>query len=234
MKHPVIFLFVCFTLFGSELFSQNKRERILVYDSTVFEGKIVLIDGVELVGKVKYDYKEGLLSFKDDINPRALQPEEVAFFEFRDPKSGKKKTYYSIEYRDPDTGFKDFYFFEVMKELKNFAVVAKMDRIHAESFGPAAPALANKDYKKMSQTETIFFLTSKMELKPYVKIVEDETEGMVDFHYKMNVYINKILFEAFTGIYYSRLEEFAKKNKLSFKSKKDIVTILDEYEELTN
>lgn len=233
MKYCIIFLLCSFTLLGSESFGQNKRKRILVYDSTVFEGKIVLIDGVELAGKVKYDYKEGLLSFKDDINPRALQPEDVAYFEFIHPTLGKKKVYYSIEYRDPDTGSKDFHFFEVMKELKNFAVVAKLDRIHATSYGLTAPALASKDYKKMSQTETIFFLTNTMELKPYVKIVEDETEGMVDFHYKMNVYIDKDLFEEFTGSYYPRLEEFAEKNQLSFKGKRDIITILEAYEAMT-
>jgi hypothetical protein len=232
MNQNVVLIFCCLLLFAwAESFSQNPRERILVYDSTVFQGRIVLIDGTELVGNVKYDRKEGLLSFKDEFEPRALQPEDVAFFEYTDKQSGEKKNFYSIEYKDKETGFKDFYFFEVLSELKDFAVVAMMDRIHVTSYGPAAPAL-NKDYQKMTQNETVFFLTPEMQLKPYLKIIEDETDWLVDVHYKANKILDKDLFKQFTGSYYPKLEVFAKENDLSFKRKKDIVTILIKYKEI--
>jgi hypothetical protein len=231
------FLFLLLAgLLSTNLAAQNKKERILHYDTATFKGKVVLPDGTVLTGRIKFNQKEGHLSFRDEFESTSFQPEDIGYFEFEDNSLHRLRRYYSIEYTDPETSMADVHFFEVLKELKDFALVAKMDRVknttgrlssgNSNSFGGPSTTMA--------QTETVYFMSQTGELFPYLKIVEKETEGMVDLHYIKNSFIDQDLFEKFTSVHYPELVQFASDNNLQFKRKNDLVRILDQYELLSS
>jgi hypothetical protein len=234
IRFAFIFSVVLFTAYHAV--AQHKKTTMLDYEMTAFPGKIVLVDATELTGDIIFHDDDGLLSFREKDVSRSFTAPDVLRFEYFDPELKRSRRYYSLDYHDEKTGLSSVEFFEVLKELPSFAVLAKLDRIQTKSrnglLGPyTSPILKDKKGKKVTQTETIFFMNQDGDLQPYLKIVENEIEGgLLDINHTQNKFIDSDLFEQYTGIHYKTLVRFADDSLLSFKSKKDIIVILDQYQ----
>lgn len=86
---------------------------------------------------------------------------------------------------------------------------------------------------EISQVETIYFMNTTGDIKPYLEIVERDIDGWAfDRNKTKNKIVDKHLLEEYAGKDFEALEDFAKKNDLSFKSKEDLLKIMDHYKEL--
>ena len=83
---------------------------------------------------------------------------------------------------------------------------------------------------KIKYQETICFIDEAGNLEPYVNIVNTEKDGIItdDFRSKRKN-LNADLVEKYTGIYYEKLRKYSKENHLNFKSKQELLKILDYY-----
>ena len=209
------------------------------------KGSILLNDGTELKGSMKYNDKIGVLTFQEGSDSRALTPRAVSGFEFWNDITQKQRVFYTFPYEDPQAGFEKPQFFEVMKEFKSFAVLSKVDPVVAERKditvpGTPDPATGNLGasryggtYSEMSQTETIFIMDIKGNIKPYVKIIDKEDSHLFyDASKTKNKMLDEDLLEDHTGNLYSKLQVYAKENKLMFNRKPDLVQILNYYAQL--
>lgn len=241
-KWPLFFSYFAILLCCAHSFvahAQKNKTKILKHTTEPKEGKVLLTDGTELRGGIVFNDNEGIVTVVNGNASRSFNSRRIVNFGFSDPASGRYRDFYSLEFEDPDTGMTDSYFFEMLKELKAFAVLARIDRIQTQERNgrfstPATPLVYERSSKRMAQTETVYFLNSAGAFEPYMQIVEKEIDGsLLDIHEENTFYINSGLFKKYTGEHYDALRKFAKENRLSFKSKKHIVTILEEYERIS-
>ena len=136
-------------------------------------------------------------------------------------------------------------FFEILMELKEFAVLSKIAPIHMEKKEYATPAIFNpangafsagRYYgypSTISFTERVFLLSNKGELRPYLEITEKEIDGM--FHDRSivkNKVLDEDLLKRFTTSYYSQLMTYASKNDLNIKEKDGLLSVLAYYKDI--
>jgi hypothetical protein len=198
-----------------------------------------LLDGQKLSGQVSFNDNEGIVAFrKNEEEVKYFNSKSIAGFEFRDPTRLLHR-YFVMEYTDPNIGIAKFSFFEVLKEFKSFAVLAKIDPVGADIQRPMGiptnKALSSKSRNNVvaTQVETVYFMSEDGDVQPYLEIIEKETEKLlVDYNRTRNRFVNGDLFELYTRPFYKDLVDYAKANELTFRRKSDLVAILDRYEYL--
>ena len=211
------------------------------------EGSILLNDGTELKGLLKYNDKNGLLSFEKGSDSRSFTSRNVAGFEFHDEQTNKQRVFYTFPYDDSQNNVKRPLFFEVIKEFKLFAVVAKSDPVDIEQKSVSTPGVYNNStgtfsagthvgsWIEISQTETIYIMDTNGNITPYLKTVSKEIDGVLDDRSKSkNKLLNKDLLEDYIGKeMYEKLVSYANENSLEFQTKADLIKILDYYSEIS-
>jgi hypothetical protein len=231
------------TAFGQKEKKKEKEELMSIREEW-FEGSIMEKNGTELKGLIWYNDNNGVLSFRDGNNARVFTARSVAGFECFDENLQKQRVYYTLEYDDPEhEGGKRPYFFEVIKDFKTFAVLAKTNPVEMEVKGnnnsvyspyPIIAGPGGNNYTEVSQTETIYFLNSKGVIEPYLKVIKKEFIGRYywDEKREKNKLVEpRLLAEYITEPVYEKLETYAKSNDLKFRNKEDFLKILNYYAE---
>jgi hypothetical protein len=250
-KYILVTLFAFFSihLSGQQLFDvslkKNKgNDPNLTADNFEWcEGSIMLNDGTELKGLVKYNSRNGILSYEDGQESKVFTPLRVAGFEFFDERFQKQRIFYTFKYEDSETNVERPLFFEFLKDYKNFAVLSKLDRIDIGEKSYTTRGLGpNGTYSgysinrtEISQSETIYLMKNTGEIKPYFKVTVIEDGARDLFTQKdaktMNKMIDRDLLEEYMDpSEYQKLVAYAKTHNLSFKRKDDFLNILCYYE----
>lgn len=227
------------------LFGQDKAaESILPVNLAWSEGSILTNEGAELFGLLRYNDKSGLLSYENGNRSSTYTARGVVAFEFFDNRTQLQRVFYSFPYEDAQ-GIKRPLFFEIVMEFKDFAVLSKVDPIDIShktvstpgGFNPATNTITHgNNYGtsiEISQTETIYLMDSETNIKPYVRIVETDIDGVFyDRKRTKNKMLDNDLLEEFVGKEMNdRLVDFAKQHDLSFKDKNDLMKIFQNYRE---
>ncbi len=237
------FVFMMLSTLIIDASAQDKMVNSIIPVSIVWsQGSIMLNDGTEIKGLLKYNDKSGLLYYENGNDARSFNARGVVAFEFFDERLSKQRLFYSFPYGDPLVPS----FFEVVKEYKSFAVLSKVDPIDIEHKQVSTPGNYNAytgtlahdrnvgTSVEISQTETIYFMNDAGDIKPYVQIVEKEIDGVFfDRSKTKNKMLNETLLQEHVGsAMHTKLVAYSKENKLSFKRKVDLVQILDHYSQL--
>jgi hypothetical protein len=240
-----ILLLSCLSVSISEsAISQAKAVETLLENINKWrEGFILLDDGTELNGLLRFDDNSGILSFRDGEVSKALIARSVSGFQFYDEETKQERIFFSFEYNEGDT-FSRYYFFELLRKNDRFAVLCKIDPVQVKSTSYGNVGLPTGDgtlyspgtmYSRteVHQTETIYFMDKAGEIRPYVRILEKDTRGLFgDSRRSRNKFVDKKLLSYHTGDYYPQLENFAKDNGLDFRIKSDLLKGLDFYFDL--
>ena len=183
-------LVVALLLLSINSFAQKKKKKddpLLKEDAEWFEGTIMLTDGSELKGLVKYTDQSGVLSFQDGANSKVLTSPRVVGFEFFDESLQKQRIFYTFQYEDSETNVVRPLFFEVVREYSSFAILSKTDPVDVEqrmsrnplAYSPNAIKLTSNRRLVVSQEETIYLMNAEGQIKPYFKIVNEENTGLL-------------------------------------------------------
>lgn len=235
---PHYLLVAVFLSLSVSSFSQRFKSAILQHDTVSAAGKIVLNDGTERSGRIVFNDNAGVFTLTVNDEFHSFNSREILKAEFYDRHAIRHRLFYSLEYTDPETGMKDTEIFEVLKQLDAFAVLVKIQRLHTEAMKSlllprTAPAMVAQNSRQFTQTQTVFFVSEQGDFEPYLNIVEKEVSGRFWDNNTTNTdMIDASLFRKYTGQHFKALVDYAKQNSLSFKSKADIITILEHYEEI--
>lgn len=213
-----------------------------------FEGSIMLTDNSELKGLVRYNDKTGVLSYENGNTSRSFTPRSVIAFEFFDTKAGKQRLFYSLDYEDGETQAKRPYFFEVLKDYNEFALVSKTDPVEfkkerslAEKMLQSQTTYSTPDvfaqdlYKQKIgsfQLETVYlFDLTSMSINAIVEI-SNETVDRVLLEDKTRVkdeVVGMSYLKSYLGTRYRELMEYADQNNLRLENKEELIKIFDYY-----
>lgn len=242
-------------LFSLDLVAQKnkKQEEHLLTDNTeFFEGSIMLNTGEELKGLIKYNDRNGVLSYENGNDSRVFTAMRVSAFEFFDESVQKQRVFYTFKYEDSETNVERPQFFEMLRDYETFAILSRTDRIIVEEkiqagssgFNPFTgtynPTMASPNAVKLivSQTETIYVINSAGEIKPYFKFtnVEDGKKSWGangrDTKTKHRMIDSTLLLDYMTAEQHLKLLEYADANDLDFSVKEDFIKVLDYYDAL--
>jgi hypothetical protein len=207
------------------------------------DGSVMLNDGTELKGVVRYNDRNGLVSFQNGDDSRSFTARSIMGFEFFDEALKRQRLFYTLPFQNQDEQGKRPTIFEVLKDLQNFAIISKMDPVEIEvrqsgAFGAASGGVAVVVGGGMqtfaNQTETVFFLTPEGEIRPYMKVIRKVADRLLYDRSKIkHKLIDDDLIEEFIPKEkYEQLRVYAKKNDLEFGIKEDLIKIFEYYKTL--
>ncbi len=231
-------LFLCFNI-------NAQSYNVLLAGPEWFDGSVLLTNGREIKGLIKYNDKTDIVSIESGRLSKSYTARHVRAFEFYDEIAEKQRIFYAVEVEDRFYNVKRPLFFEALADLKNFAVISKVAPIRIDKREYATPAMFNpatgvftagRYYgypSTISYTETIFFLSRDGELRPFLEIKEKEIDGMfTDRSVVKNTILDADLLAKFTGPHHRALMQFAGKNNLDLKNKEDLLTLMAYYRDL--
>jgi|GEM_PF-1369334 len=201
MKYCIT-LAVLFCLHASTVAAQ---EKISIADRTLSptlwgEGSILLNDGSELKGLVRYDNRAGLLSYENGDDTRSFTPRSVTAFEYFDEGLNSQRIFYTFPYEDPLNEAVRPQFFELLREFKNFTVLAKTDPLTLEDGHPVANTVlgkrGNNSYGNGLDNLVGYGLTgasgSAVNLNRSLEVVQTEIIYIMDLKNEINPYIRTV------------------------------------------
>jgi hypothetical protein len=240
--NPVLmkFLFFIATLFVSNVYGQQKFAEAMIPDSIKWsEGSIVLNDGTQLNGLVRYNDKTGILYYQQGEDSKLFLSRNVFSFSFLDLTKRKPTQFYSLSYEDP-TGILTPYFFEVLFEFEKFSVISKIDlptinviSTYSNSPNGTMTKKTGEYYGGFSIKETIYIMDSKGKIEPLVQVIDTEYDrnDANDSKTKSKI-LNKRLLNIYTQPYHDKLMSFVNERGLSLKNKSHLLIIFEYYSEL--
>jgi hypothetical protein len=202
-------------------------------------GKITLEGGKIIEGSLKF-YDESRLAFLEkDGTTFYLTPTEVTRFEFYDRHLSYIRTFIRLKYNLYSHGVTQYLFFEVIKELKSFSVLSKIERLRTQQKDPRLIRVPTSrfapDKRIIAQSmQTILFLSNKDgRMKPYIQLIEQREQWLINDKDAYNgKFINKRLLKEYTGAYYKQLVSYAKECDLQLNNPYGIKKVLDYYEKI--
>ncbi|HEY3405896.1 MAG TPA: hypothetical protein VGK59_21070 [Ohtaekwangia sp.] len=245
MKNLLIILIITISI--DSTYGQAKKDKtieLLSDNQGWYEGSIMLSDGEELKGLVKYNDRNGVLAMHNGVDSRPFSARNVIAFEFFDESLQIQRLFYTLEYEDPITNVKRPQYFEVLRDYKTFVILIKADPIEVSEkakhsfLGDTYNNPANaKVTLEVSQTETVYILNEKGDIMPYFQVINiedgDKSFLAIDNSRTKNKMVDKdLLAEYVTTPVFEKLESYAKENDLKFKRKQDFLKILTYYDSI--
>jgi hypothetical protein len=237
-------LYISLIFISLHAFSQDKR---LHFESTSTwrEGLIFHTDGTQLKGWLRFNDQLGTLTFRDEEeNEQNLHPNEIAGFQFSEARSDEPVVFQSIEYFTGEEKI-HWQFFGLLIEMQDFRVWIKVEPLTPQliqyqipSGDPSIYTGSTRAYKKsiLKRTETIFFSTNyNNEFHPLVRFESESNMFNIpedpesDKRPKQDF---KPLKEFIGNIKFKALESYAKKEKLNWNKKADLLKILSQIDNL--
>lgn len=207
-----------------------------------FTGSIMLKNGHELKGLVKYNDKNDIVCIENSTASKSFTARHVKAFEFYDEVVKKQRVFYSIEVEDAVHNVKRPLFFEMVLDLKEFALMSKIAPIRIEKREYATPAMFNPATGSftagryygypttISYTETLFIFSKEGDIRPVLEIKEKDIDGIFfDRSVVKNRFIDEDALKNYTSPFYSELLTYARKNELDLKEKNDLINVLNYY-----
>ena len=233
----------------TDLLGQKDKDNIKLLGDTFkwSEGSILLANGEELNGLVKYNDQNGVLSYNDGDDARSISSRNVLSFDFFDEQLQKQRVFFSLEDEDSQTHDIRHLFFELIKDYETFALLLRTDRTEMKErtttssgtpngFGGYTPGWTSSSVE-LSQSQTVCILNTKGEVLPYFKCVyvEDGKKSWIngeDVRIKNKMIDDELLSQFISQTNYSKLQRYADENKQNFKKINDFKKILEYYDTL--
>lgn len=171
------------------------------------DGKIVLLEGDTLKGKIKYDLQQDLVQFTfNDLRTEAFTARKVLFFEIFDITIHKYRQFFALPYSANST-YKAPVFFELLEEGK----ITLLSREALEYRSYNSPYYVGS-YSRLLLVYKYFFLEESGDIKEFMG--------------------NKNALLELMGRKAEDVEKYMKSNKLKYDEKYDLVKIIAYYNSL--
>jgi hypothetical protein len=202
------------------------------------KGNIVLADGTQMKGMLKYNDRVGVLAYEDGAGEnRSFTARTIATFDYMDEKVNRRRVFYSLEYGDSERqGAKRAYMFELLKEFDDFAVLSRFDAmdirqvIEPVSF-TSMPATSSPR-TIIDLAETVYILSPEGEIQPVFRLSEFLSDGGVfDSERKKRKIVDRMLMPYFNDTAYIEMMEYVDREELDIWEKEDFVKALGYYKD---
>jgi hypothetical protein len=171
------------------------------------EGRIVLLDGDTLKGKVKYDLQQDLVQYTTrDLRIEAFTARKVLFFEIFDVTVNRYRQFFALPY-SPNSSYRAPIFFELLEEGK----MTLLAREALEYRSYTSPYYVGS-YNRLVLVYKYYFLDENGDIKEFAGNKNDLLDLM--------------------GAKADAVEKYIKANRLNYDDKYDFAKIITYYNSL--
>ncbi|NBP68974.1 MAG: hypothetical protein EBR30_18995 [Cytophagia bacterium] len=212
-----------------------------------FQGSILLSDESELKGLILYNNKTGILSYQNGTTSKSFTPRNVIAFEFYDEARNKQRLFYSIEYEDDKTSAKRPFFFELVKDYGDFALVSRIDPLEIKKQRSTSDVIFNKttpdglnpnlgtsnvfeSSPRTIQLETVYlFDLINAKINPIAEITSENIDRVLlsDKTRVNDKVVGRKYLKEFMGDRYSQVINYANDQGIGLDNKEDLIKIFD-------
>ncbi|RAW02708.1 hypothetical protein [Pseudochryseolinea flava] len=212
------------------------------------KGKITLLNGDILLGKIRYNDNQQIVSFRSIVDGEEImhsfRTKDVISMVLLDSVTKENRHFLCLQFnpRDKEEFNGNFdakvlvSFFEVHYEGKKFAVVSHINAIEAQqrynttSYGPGTAPTITNSYMLIEQQEYIFFVDEDGIFDRYVSI---KKRSIDDRKAKTKSYAREFnILEKYLGNDWPVLKEMAKQNDQNLKTLESLKWLLAEYDKI--
>lgn len=210
----------------------------LIQDDGWGEGTIILKNGSELTGLVRFNDKSGVLSYQNGNDSKTLIARSVLGFQFIDPRTGRERVFLTMEYEDRQTSMPVPQFFELVKEYQKMIVLSRVEPVAVKMKGAAQSTPGDIDWDGSSraiaeQYEVIYFKPHDGPLRPYLEIKHKEVDRILyDREAQSAKVVGADALKEWAGIHYKELMGFVRQRKLVLEVKTDLLMALNHLDSL--
>jgi hypothetical protein len=202
------------------------------------KGRIVLNDGTQLQGMLKYNDRVGLLAYEDaNGDSRSLTARSVASFEYVDEHVNRRRVFYSFDYYDSQrSGAKRPFMFELLQEFEEFAVLSRFDatnvrHVEAPVSFTSMPATGSPR-TIIDLAETVYLLHPDGEIEPIFRLSDHiSNSGIFESEKKKRKIVDRMLSPYFPDGPYAEMMAFVDREALDIWAKEDFIKALKHYNE---
>lgn len=221
------------------IYGQDKTAAEFLPDLEWGQGSLLLNDGTEKSGLLRFNDREGgIVSYENGSERHSFNARSILGFEFFDERIQRQRVFYTLDFDEGHGQGKRPVFFEVLKDLKTFAMISKVDpiRIKQQQSAMASTPGGGTVVTKIRQTETVYILTPEGEIKPYLKLTRKVVDRVLLDKNKMKdkVLDADLLEKYFLEPGYSSMITYAEERKLDLEDKEDLIKILEHYSLVMN
>lgn len=197
------------------------------------DGMIILKNGAELKGLVRYNNKSGILYYQNGDDSKTLVSKSVLGFQFIDPQTGKERVFLTIDYEDRQSSMKVPLFFEMLREYKEQLILSRVEPVQVKVKGGAQSKPGSFDLDGSTRTivdqfEIIYFKSHDDLPKPYLQIRQKEVDRpLYDRSAQRTKIVNAELLKEWAGVHYKELNEYVKSKGMDLENKEDLLLALD-------
>jgi len=202
------------------------------------KGTVVLTDGTQLKGDLKYNERVGLLAYEDGVGDnRSFTARTIVTFDYMDERVNRRRIFYSLELGDPEReGSKRPFLFELLKEFDDFALLSRFDAMDIRQVVPpvsftSMPATSSPR-TIIDLAETVYILTPEGAIEPIFRLSEFIADGGVfDSEKKKRKVIDRMLMPYFNDDAYVEMMEYVDREELDMWEKEDFIVALEHYKQ---
>lgn len=199
-------------------------------------GSVVLNDGTQLTGNLKYNDRVGLLAFEDGFGDnRSFTARTIVTFEYMDERVNRRRVFYSLEFADPEReGSMRPFVFELLKEFDDFALLSRFDamdirQVVAPVSFTSMPATSSPR-TIIDLAETVYLMTPEGTIEPIFRLSEFIADGGVfDSEKKKRRIVDRMLKPYFNEDAYMEMMAYVDREKLDIWEKEDFIKALELY-----
>lgn len=220
-------------------FCQGDIAQTMLPELPWLKGTVVLTDGTQLKGLLKYNDRVGLLAYEDGLGDnRSLTARTIATFEYMDEKVNRRRVFYSLEYGDPERqGSKRPFLFELLTEFDDYALLSRYDAMDIRQVVPpvsftSMPATGSPR-TIIDLAETVYILTPEGDIEPIFRLSEFLSDGGVfDSEKKKRKIVDRMLLPYFNDDGYYHMMAYVDRERLDIWEKEDFIKALTYYKEV--
>ena len=224
----------CFILIAMSCYAQKKtQDKFVAILDKWYDGGVTLSD-TSLTGLIRYNYLEGKVVYKSEEKStdfETLRANDVVEFHFFDDIKDQQRVFKVIPFDVRQNQNLVPLFFEVLQELDHFALLSLLSDLESSRRVEHTRYSGPRQVRYLQQLETLYIFDDKGSILPLMTVNTREKIGYRSIKVKERM-INSGLIRLYTGDTFHQLEDYAKKNSLSFKKKEGLLAILDFYDKL--
>jgi hypothetical protein len=217
----------CFAVFLSLIFLNS-----FVFSQSLegpeYNGSVETSNGEIISGDIFFDAATGKVVVTDSNGSQYFSSRTATYFEFYDFEKNCIRKFYSLLYNNSPT------FFELLKETSDLALLSRENvsstkaiaYLSKSSTSAGTSETQATPFAEKSNSETLFLVDKKGNIKPYVVINKGEKIGTI------SNYVSPYLLSTLTRGKYQELRKYARDNRYSLKDKEDLIEVLSFYDEL--
>ncbi len=189
-------------------------------------GFIQLSDKSLRHGFIQYNHTRRLIRFKGNLNDGeelSFQEKRVLAMEYFDAAESKKRRFYTLNVKEEDSGFVGAVLFEIIMEMKAFAVVSRLY---------PASRVGKGSSQNNNLLERIYVVDHKGNVEllstlPVVRIGKSKPVAR-----QVEPFLDQVVLKKFVGPKWKMVKAHVKEKRLHLKRKADLINALEFYHRL--